>query len=312
MEDLKQVEHERISTSLEVETLDVNLFRSKNLWLPPLSRGVFGGQVISQALVSATNCVAPEYALHSMHCYFLASASPSTPILYHVEDMRTGRSYASRLVKAVQTGQTIFILVCSFQKPEPWQPSYQLPMPTVPEPLKCESEEVRYERLATQEGIHPRLKQYYLSCATERAKSPIDIRIARDHKGVEVHMYWMQARNIPHYDAPFQKCILGYLSDFHFISTAPRILGLKRFGKGPTGLAMLSSLDHSIYFYDNDFDCGDWLLYVMDSPRIGSGRGIMHGLLYSRSGKIVAVTSQEGVVRADIREPGAPNRSAKL
>lgn len=43
MEDLKQVEHERISTSLEVETLDVNLFRSKNLWLPPLSRGVFGG-----------------------------------------------------------------------------------------------------------------------------------------------------------------------------------------------------------------------------------------------------------------------------
>lgn len=66
----------------------------------------------------------------------------------------------------------------------------------------------------------------------------------------------------------------------------------------------------------------------MDSPRIGSGRGIMHGRvrlpscpqmpptyalqLYSRSGKLVAVTSQEGVVRADIREPGAPTRSAKL
>ncbi len=92
-------------------------------------------------------------------------------------------------------------------------------------------------------------------------------------------MYWMQARNIPHYDAPFQKVGLyssdnlmmvddppkvypglfvrlslvrslpnDYYSSVKLtrtggsISTAPRILGLKRFGKGPTGLAMLVSI----------------------------------------------------------------------
>ena len=59
-----QVEHELISTSLEVEQLDTNLFRSKSLWLPVRSRGVFGGQVISQAVVSATKCVDPSYTLH--------------------------------------------------------------------------------------------------------------------------------------------------------------------------------------------------------------------------------------------------------
>jgi len=78
---MNQAEHEQISTSLEVEQIEVNLFRSKSLWLPMLARGVFGGlvsgtlrvalvanywcrQVISQALVSATNCVASGFALH--------------------------------------------------------------------------------------------------------------------------------------------------------------------------------------------------------------------------------------------------------
>ena len=65
MSDFKEeAEHELISTSLDVERLDANLFRSKSLWIPRRSRGVFGGQVISQALVSATNSVDPEYALH--------------------------------------------------------------------------------------------------------------------------------------------------------------------------------------------------------------------------------------------------------
>lgn len=59
-----QVEHSKISTSLEVEQIDVDLFRSVNLFKPPRARGVFGGQVISQAIASATNCVRPAFGLH--------------------------------------------------------------------------------------------------------------------------------------------------------------------------------------------------------------------------------------------------------
>ena len=66
-----QAEHELIETSLEVEQLDTNLFRSKRLYVPVRSRGVFGGQVISQAIVSATNCVDEIYGLHV--CYPLSS-----------------------------------------------------------------------------------------------------------------------------------------------------------------------------------------------------------------------------------------------
>jgi acyl-CoA thioesterase len=55
----------------------------------------------------------------------------------------------TRSVKAVQNGKIIFMLLCSFQRPEPWQPSHQLSMPpNVPLPDACELEEERMWKLA--------------------------------------------------------------------------------------------------------------------------------------------------------------------
>ena len=62
--DHNQAEPTDISVALDVEQLDLNLYRSRNLSLPFQARGVFGGQVISQALVAATKCVKPEFSLH--------------------------------------------------------------------------------------------------------------------------------------------------------------------------------------------------------------------------------------------------------
>lgn len=64
MEESNQAESSKISTSLEVEQIDVNIFRSVKLFVPVRARGVFGGQVISQAIVSATKCINPAFGLH--------------------------------------------------------------------------------------------------------------------------------------------------------------------------------------------------------------------------------------------------------
>ncbi|KAJ7655136.1 thioesterase-like superfamily-domain-containing protein [Mycena polygramma] len=305
--------HEQVATALEVERLDVDLFRSKTLWLPTRARGVFGGQVISQALVSATNSVDPLYGLHSLHCYFLSSASASTPIIYFVERLRDGRSYLTRAVKALQNGRVIFMMMCSFQKPEPWQPERAWRMPVVPPPDQCRLEEERYAALSREEGLHPKIQQIYRDFIGERQRSPIAIKMAVEKDmsipGMTRVMYWMQARDIPEYEAPFQKCILGYISDLNLLTAASTALGLQRFGKGPNATSMTSTIDHSICFYNDTFDCGDWLLYVMASPAAGSGRGIVYGQLYTHTGKLIATTTQEGVVRADRRGPEA---TAKL
>ncbi|KAL4069449.1 thioesterase-like superfamily-domain-containing protein [Scleroderma citrinum] len=308
-----QVEHSKISTSLEVEQIDVDLFRSVNLFRPPRARGVFGGQVISQAIASAMQCVDSAFGLHG---YFLLGASPAAPVIYFVERLRDGRSYSTRNVKAVQNGQTIFQLLCSFHMPEPWQPIYQWPMPDVPKLEECELEEDLFRRRAMDDGIDEKRKELYLMYAAARADGPIAVRRAswtREENGLLTSMFWMQARTgrSERYEAPFQKCILAYMSDLNFLTIVWDTLNLKRIPGGSDALAMSSTLDHSIWYYDDDFCCEDGLLYVVcvNCPRAGDGRGVAHGKLYNRVGKFVAVTCQEGVVRADRR---GPERKGKL
>lgn len=94
-----------------------DVFTSQSLWVPYGARGVFGGQVIGQSLVAAGRTVPAPLGLHSQHCYFLLPALVSPPIEYHVDRIRDGRSYANRIVKAVQNGRAIFILSASYALP---------------------------------------------------------------------------------------------------------------------------------------------------------------------------------------------------
>jgi hypothetical protein len=95
---------------------------------------VFGGQLIAQALVAAARTVEGAEP-HSLHGYFLLPGDPSTPIEYHVERLRDGRSFATRRCTAIQHGRLIFTLTCSFHAAEEGL-DHALPMPEArfPEP----------------------------------------------------------------------------------------------------------------------------------------------------------------------------------
>jgi acyl-CoA thioesterase II len=60
-----------IEAALELELLDVDLYRSKNLWKPPGAKGVFGGHVMGLGLVAASKTVSNDFVIHSLHSYFL-------------------------------------------------------------------------------------------------------------------------------------------------------------------------------------------------------------------------------------------------
>src|SRR5262245_25230216 len=85
---------------LDLETLDMNLFRVRspqNGW-----QRVYGGQVIGQALVASVRTVDPSRVAHSMHAYFLLPGDPKVPIIYDVDRIRDGKSFATRRVTARQ------------------------------------------------------------------------------------------------------------------------------------------------------------------------------------------------------------------
>ena len=60
--------------------------------------------------------VPPNFAVHSMHCYFVLAGDSEVPILYHVERVRDGRSFITRTVQARQRGRPIFTTTLSFSR----------------------------------------------------------------------------------------------------------------------------------------------------------------------------------------------------
>ncbi len=96
---------------LDLEAIEVNVFRGKNLDATRLR--VFGGQVAAQSLVAAGRTV-DSGRVHSLHSYFLRPGDPAAPILYEVDRIRDGRSFTTRRVVAIQHGRAIFNLQCSF------------------------------------------------------------------------------------------------------------------------------------------------------------------------------------------------------
>ncbi len=49
-----------------------------------------------------------------MHCYFVLAGAADVPVVYHVERVREGRSFATRTVQAKQSGRCIFTTMLSF------------------------------------------------------------------------------------------------------------------------------------------------------------------------------------------------------
>lgn len=87
---------------------------------------LYGGQAVAQCLLAACATVEPRLRVHSLHGYFLLAGTLGTEILFEVDRVRDGRSFATRSVKALQENRCIFQLVISFHREEEG-PSFQIP-----------------------------------------------------------------------------------------------------------------------------------------------------------------------------------------
>ena len=118
---------------LDLEPLEVDIFRGRS---PQVGwQRVFGGLVVAQALVAAQRTV-DDRAPHSLHGYFILPGDPAAPIVYEVERIRDGRSFATRRCVAIQHGHAIFTLIASFHVTESGlEHQFEMPDVVAPETL---------------------------------------------------------------------------------------------------------------------------------------------------------------------------------
>ena len=80
--------------------------------------GLFGGQIVAQALRAAAATVDAEQQVHSLRAYFIRRGDHTEPIRFEVDRIRNGRSFSTRRVVARQAIGAILNLEASFQLPE--------------------------------------------------------------------------------------------------------------------------------------------------------------------------------------------------
>jgi len=275
---------------LTLDPLGEDRFRGESRSLG--GKSVFGGQVLGQALLAADATIAGRRA-HSLHAYFLLTGDPEAPIVYEVERIRDGRSFATRRVVAVQHGRPIFNMAVSFHVAEEGL-DHQTPMPEVPGPEELLSSSELCRQVAD------RLPEKRREALT--AERPFDLRpveprdLLNPERRPPQRQVWLRAAGKLPGDAALHQALLAYASDFTLLGTALYPHGLSFFHSGVQAL----SLDHAMWFH-RPFRMDDWLLYVMDSPSASAGRGLGRGSIYTRDGRLIASVAQEGVIRDKTR-----------
>lgn len=271
----------------QLEQIEQNIFRGVSFDLG--FRALFGGQVLGQALMAANRTVEPERQAHSMHAYFLRAGDAKAPIVYQVTRTRDGRSFTTRHVRAIQHGQPIFDMSVSYQTHEDGF-EHQDEMPTgIPEPETLKSFGEIY---AAAEDVPD-----YVRDQMTRDR-PVEVRPVNVIEKINptprepLKYVWFRAAGEVPDDPRLHQAVLAYASDFELLGTTMLPHGVSFVQKD----IQAASLDHALWIH-RPFRVDEWLLYRMSSSNMSNARGLAHGQIFSRDGRLVASVMQEGLVR---------------
>ncbi len=278
---------EDLLTLLTLEQIEEHKFRgaSRDIGTPQ----VFGGQVLGQALYAAGQTVDSDRLPHSLHAYFLRRGDVQAPIVYEVDRARDGASFSNRRIVAIQHGRPIFNMAASFQKEEQGV-EHQAEMPEVPGPDGLADRSDVDEAVLAQ--LHEKMRAYLTR------KRPFMVRPVRQpdflhpEKLEPVKHVWIRAvDNLPD-DPVLHQILLVYVSDYELLGTATLPHGIS-FTSSKTKMA---SLDHAVWFHHR-FRIDEWLLFAFDSPVTSGARGLARCMVFTKDGKLVASSAQEGLIR---------------
>jgi acyl-CoA thioesterase-2 len=231
--------------------------------------GLYGGQIIAQALRAASLTVDPAYQLHSLHAYFIRLGDAEEPVRLEVDRIRNGRSFLTRRVVVRQSVGAILNMSSSFHVPEEGAEVQTEDMPRVPPPEELDPDtwSPLIERRLLGEDIAPGRVGAWMRLAEDIGEDPI-----------------------------LNACALAYLSDdlptdavvARHPNRPPRKASERRFWS--------ASLDHVIWFR-HPMRVNEWHLHDFTCRGLVGTRGLSVGSIFDRAGRHIATVSQEVLIR---------------
>lgn len=248
-----------------------------------LNQRVFGGQLLAHACWLAMACE-PQRHLSSLRLGFLQGALLDSPLHWTARTLQQGRRFSNFLLECQQSERMIAsaqattqVSVSGFTHAEP--------MPQVPPPQDLPTLADWEAHVLAQTGTPYTLQsrpwlELRLVDAQRFLLQPSDQPRLR---------YWLKVRERLPDDAATHSAALAYMSDFwlNYASLAPH-----QSLAGARQQLYVASLNHALWCYE-PCRADEWLLFDVQSPRAGDGRGLAWGHVYNLAGQLVACAAQE-------------------
>ncbi|KAI1298848.1 Thioesterase/thiol ester dehydrase-isomerase [Xylaria venustula] len=269
----------------------------------PSGRAVFGGLLLSQAIMAASETVPVGFYPYSSQSSFLrpVTVKAQDRIAYHVERAVDGRNSATRLVRAMRSGnpQPMYLAVISFQAstaPVDNVLSYGVSMPDL-------------------DGLHPdnigkEVNQQLTAASASR--NPIWQLMGPEEDPFDWRPFGFELTNNPWEcrtrgfsrspklstdSVPAHLAALAFMSDQVLLGVALYSNPMK-VGSGMRNVRMCATLNHTMAFHDPSVKMDDWVVAERETSWGGEGRVLIHQRIWSlKSGRLVMTCSQEAMVR---------------
>jgi len=244
--------------------------------------GLYGGQIVAQALRAAAATTDPAVEPHSLRAYFIRRGDHTEPVRYEVDRIRNGRSFATRRVVARQAIGAILNLEASFQRPET-----TLDVETVP--------------VARGVPAPDELEPSSWTSSFDRRMVPPGALAPSGRTGAGRVAAWLKVTEPLGEDQLLQRCWLAYLSD-DLPTDAVALAVPLRAGEPDVDPAerwegvFSASLDHTIWFH-REVRADEWHLHDVSCHGYVGGRGLAVGHVFALDGAHVATVAQEVLMR---------------
>ncbi len=250
--------------------------------------GLYGGQIVAQALQAATRTVDPGFVAHSIRAFFIRRGDQTEPVRYEVDRIRNGRSFCTRRIVARQSVGAILNLEASYQAPEP-----AFDIETVSRPLDLP----RPDEL-TQSSWSPVFERCFVPTATLDATAPAGAgNTGTGRAGAGRSMAWLRVNQPLGDDVALHQGGLAYLSDD---LPTDAVVRAHPIGAEPEEVLhqvlFTASLDHTIWFH-RPLRADRWHLHDFTCQTFVGGRGLATGHVFDEDGTHVATVAQEVLLR---------------
>jgi len=242
--------------------------------------GLYGGQIVAQALRAAAFSVESAYLAHSIRAYFIRRGDHDEPVRYEVDRIRNGRSFTTRRIVARQATGAILNAECSFQRSESSTAIQTVGAPDVP----------------THDGVpDTSFSGHFARCGVEAAAGHSPPRAGSGRTTAWMRVLDRCPRDDRVAAALIDQCWLAYLSDDLSTDAVRAAYVEHEPGVSPDDFTGVS-LDHTVWFH-RPLDADRWHLHDVSCHHFAGARGLAVGHVFDGNGRHTATYAQEVLLR---------------